>query len=182
MDIGVGAALRKRRNELGMTLRQVAEQTELTSGYLSQVENDHVSPSLKSLRRMGDVLRIPLFQLLSPSVSNPVVRSDERTVLKWFDTGDELLLLTPYRDWQMMPFYSSIPPGETREATRQDSAREEWMFVLSGSVQVALTNDQRHVLFEGDAIHFESSRLEAISNPTEETVTFIGMMTPPPMS
>ena len=40
----VGAALRRRRNELGMTLRELADEAELTSGFLSQVENDRVSP------------------------------------------------------------------------------------------------------------------------------------------
>ncbi len=182
MDIGVGAALRRRRNELGMTLRQVAEQTGLTSGYLSQVENDHVSPSLKSLRRMADVLRIPLFQLVSPPPGNPVVRANERTVLNWFDTGDELVLLTPYRDWQMMPFHSTMSAGETRKATRQDSAREEWLYILTGTVEVELVDDQCHELHEGDAIHFESSRLVAISNRGKKKAAYIGMMTPPPMS
>ena len=45
--MSVGAALRRRRNELGMTLRELADEAELTSGFLSQVENDRVSPSLK---------------------------------------------------------------------------------------------------------------------------------------
>ena len=55
----VGAALRRRRNELGMTLRELADEAELTSGFLSQVENDRVSPSLKSLGRIAEVLHIP---------------------------------------------------------------------------------------------------------------------------
>ena len=71
----VGAALRRRRNELGMTLRELADEAGLTSGFLSQVENDRVSPSLKSLGRIAEVLHIPLFQLLSTHAGNPVVRA-----------------------------------------------------------------------------------------------------------
>ena len=88
--MSVGAALRRRRNELGMTLRELAEEAELTSGFLSQVENDHVSPSLNSLGRIAEVLRIPLFQLLSTHAGNPVVRADERTAVPWMDTGVEV--------------------------------------------------------------------------------------------
>jgi len=179
--MSVGAALRKRRNELGMTLRQLAEEAELTSGFLSQVENDHVSPSLKSLGRIAEVLRIPLFHLLSQSVGNPVVRSNERTAIPWDDTGVEILLLTPHRDWQMLPFHRSMAPGETVDAVRLERAREEWIFVMSGTIEITLGDDECYVLEEGDAIHFESSRLVNVSNSTKKTATYICMMTPPPI-
>ena len=177
--MSIGAALRRRRNELGMTLRELAEETELTSGFLSQVENDHVSPSLKSLRRIAEVLRFPLFQLLSTHASNPVVRADERIAVPWMDTDVEAVLLTPYRDWQMLPFHRTMTPGERLPAVRLERAREEWYYVLGGAIEITLTNDECFVLEEGDAIHLESSRLHEVANPTDKTATFICMMTPP---
>ena len=74
----VGREVRLRRNELQMSLREVAELTELSTGFLSQVENDQVSPSLASLGRIAEALRIPLYELLSYDDRNPVVRSDDR--------------------------------------------------------------------------------------------------------
>ncbi|MEZ5279420.1 MAG: helix-turn-helix transcriptional regulator [Acidimicrobiales bacterium] len=50
----VGREVRLRRNELQMSLREVAELTELSTGFLSQVENDQVSPSLASLGRIAE--------------------------------------------------------------------------------------------------------------------------------
>ena len=177
--MSVGTALRKRRNEVGMTLRELAEQSELTSGYLSQVENDLVSPSLKSLGRLAEALRIPMFHLLSSSLGNPVVRAEERTSVRWMDTGVEVLLLTPYRDWQMLPFHRTMAPGEATKAVRLERAREEWYFVLSGTIEVTLTDDEHYVLCQGDSIDIESSRLAGISNPSDDTSEFISMMTPP---
>ncbi|MDE0900035.1 MAG: XRE family transcriptional regulator [Longimicrobiales bacterium] len=175
----VGAALRRRRNELGMTLRELAGEAELTSGFLSQVENDRVSPSLKSLGRIAEVLHIPLFQLLSTNAGNPVVRSGERVAVPWMDTGVEVVLLTPYRDWQMLPFHRTMAPGERLAAVRLEAAREEWYYVLTGAIEITLTSDEHFVLEEGDAIHFESSQLHEVANPTKKTATFICMMTPP---
>ena len=175
----VGAALRRRRNELGMTLRELAGEAELTSGFLSQVENDRVSPSLKSLGRIAEVLHIPLFQLLSTHAGNPVVRSGERVAVPWMDTGVEVVLLTPYRDWQMLPFHRTMVPGERLAAVRLEAAREEWYYVLTGAIEITLTNEELYVLEEGDAIHFESSQLHEVANPTKKTATFICMMTPP---
>ncbi len=177
--MSVGAALRRRRNELGMTLRELAEEAELTSGFLSQVENDHVSPSLKSLGRIAEVLRFPLFQLLSTHASNPVVRADERIAVPWMDTGVEAVLLTPYRDWQMLPFHRTMTPGERLPAARLERARAEWYHAPGGAMEITLTNAECFVLEEGDAIHFESSRLHEVANPTDKTATFICMMTPP---
>lgn len=177
--MSVGVALRRRRNELGMTLRELAEQAELTSGFLSQVENNLVSPSLKSLGRIAEVLRIPLFQLVSTDAGNPVVRANERTAVPWMNTGVEVVLLTPYRDWQMLPFHRTMAAGERLPAVRLERAREEWYYVLTGAIEITLTDGQCFRLEEGDAIHFESSRLSEVANPAKKTSTFICMMTPP---
>ncbi|NIR37288.1 MAG: helix-turn-helix domain-containing protein, partial [Actinobacteria bacterium] len=38
-ELKVGRELRQRRNELGLSLREVAELTDLSIGFLSQLEN-----------------------------------------------------------------------------------------------------------------------------------------------
>lgn len=179
--MNVGAEIHRRRTELGLTLRELADSADLTGGFLSQVENDRVSPSLKSLERIAEVLRTPLFHLLSQPVRDPVVRADERPSLPWGQGSDITVeLLTPYRDWQMLPFQRRMEPHEVLELVSSDHAREEWILVQSGSVEVRLSTDREYVLREGDAIHFESSRLLSISNPGKEAAVYVCMMTPPP--
>ena len=51
--------------------------------------------------------------------------------------------------------------------------------MLTGTIEITLTNEELYVLEEGDAIHFESSQLHEVANPTKKTATFICMMTPP---
>ncbi len=178
-DIQVGSELRRRRNELGLTLRQVAVQTDLTSGFLSQVENDRVSPSLKSLGRIAEVLHTPLFHLLSVSEGDPVVRATERPTVAFSKMGVDVQLLTPFRDWQMLPFQRSFKPGEEFTAIRLERAREEWIMIQSGVLEIMLDPDEVYVLEEGDTIHFESSRLLNIKNSGDKIATYICMMTPP---
>lgn len=178
-DIEVGADLRRRRNELGMTLRQVSDMTDLTSGFLSQVENDLVSPSLKSLGRIAEVLRIPLFQLLSTNGGDPVVRAGERETVPFAKMGVDVELLTPFRDWQLLPFKRVFEPGEEFTAVRLEGAREEWILIQDGTLEVTLHPEERYQLNEGDTIHFESSRLVGIKNTSKKSATYICMMTPP---
>jgi len=178
-EIEVGTELRRRRNELGLTLRQVSDQTDLTSGFLSQVENDLVSPSLKSLGRIAEVLRIPLFQLLSTNGADPVVRAGERPTVPFVKMGVDVELLTPYKDWQLLPFQRSFEPGEEFTAVRLEGAREEWILIQAGTLEVTLHPEERYFLREGDTIHFESSRLVGIKNTSDKLATYICMMTPP---
>jgi transcriptional regulator with XRE-family HTH domain len=75
----VGARIRRRRAERGMTLARVSEVTGLNVGYLSQVENDKASPSLETLAALAAALDVPIaWFLLDASVPPRVVRAAER--------------------------------------------------------------------------------------------------------
>ena len=75
----VGAQVRRRRRDRGLTLAGVAELTKLNIGYLSQVENDKASPSLETLAALAEALDVPIaWFLLDQSVAPRVVRASER--------------------------------------------------------------------------------------------------------
>ena len=77
----VGAQVRRRRRDRGLTLAGVAERTGLNVGYLSQVENDKASPSLETLAALADALDVPVaWFLLDQSVAPRLVRASERPV------------------------------------------------------------------------------------------------------
>ena len=71
----LGHRLRTRRQELGLSLRELAERVGLTASFLSQIERDLASPSIESLRKISDALEVPIFHfLIEPEVRSPVVR------------------------------------------------------------------------------------------------------------
>lgn len=175
----VGPELRRRRLELGLSLRELAEAAELSTGFLSQLENDQVSPSLASLERICKALRIPVFELLSSDDRDPVVRAGNRPVRRLGSTGTRAELLTNFDNWQMLPFTRTLAVGEKYEAVPIERAREEWMYVLSGTAEVYLRGQDPHLLEPGDSIHFASSRLEAVNSIGNEPLELICMMTPP---
>lgn len=75
----VGAQIRRRRRDRGLTLAEVAAATGLNIGYLSQVENDKASPSLETLAALAAAMDVPIaWFLLDQSVAPRVVRSAER--------------------------------------------------------------------------------------------------------
>jgi transcriptional regulator with XRE-family HTH domain len=75
----VGARIRRRRTDRGLTLAAVAAATGLNVGYLSQVENDKASPSLETLAALATALDVPIaWFLLDQSVGPRVVRAADR--------------------------------------------------------------------------------------------------------
>ena len=61
----VGAAVRRRRRALQLTLAVVAERSGLSVPFLSQVENDRARPSRASLEKVADALRTTAVELLA---------------------------------------------------------------------------------------------------------------------
>jgi len=177
----VGSELRRRRNELRLSLRELAESTGLSTGFLSQIENDHVSPSLASLERIGNALRLPLFEILSADNRDPVVRADQRPLVELQEPAVKVDVLTNFMNWQMLPYMRRLEPGEKYEAVRLERAREEWMFVLNGAMELNLLNQDVHRLERGDSVHFASGRLVSINSVGEVPLEIICMMTPPPI-
>jgi transcriptional regulator with XRE-family HTH domain len=77
--------IRTRRQELGLTLDQVAAATGLTRSFLSKVENFRTTPSLPSLFHIAQALSVTLSELVEGLDERPmlvVVRKDERQELQ----------------------------------------------------------------------------------------------------
>ncbi|MEU0395212.1 helix-turn-helix domain-containing protein [Streptomyces sp. NPDC006208] len=63
----VGAAVRRRRRALGLTLAAVSARSGVSVPFLSQVENERARPSMRSLQRVADALDTTAGLLLAAS-------------------------------------------------------------------------------------------------------------------
>ena len=61
-----GLRIRELRTEQGMTLSQLASQSGLSEGMISQVERGITDPSLETLRKISRVLNLPLSRAVQP--------------------------------------------------------------------------------------------------------------------
>ncbi|GAA4926781.1 helix-turn-helix domain-containing protein [Streptomyces coeruleoprunus] len=60
----VGAAVRRRRRALSLTLAAVAERSGLSVPFLSQIENERARPSMRSLECIADALKTTAVELI----------------------------------------------------------------------------------------------------------------------
>ena len=56
----LGAAIRKRRKQMQMTLQMLCDKSGVSMGYLSQVERGNATPSLGTLAQIADGLDVAL--------------------------------------------------------------------------------------------------------------------------
>lgn len=78
----VGAAVKRRRRALQLTLAVVSSRSGLSVPFLSQVENDRARPSHRSLELVADALETSAADLLAAAEASrtvDVVRADERS-------------------------------------------------------------------------------------------------------
>lgn len=58
--INLGARVRQLRNERDLSIRQLAEQSEVSPGYISQIENGKTNPSVTTLYAIATVMQVSI--------------------------------------------------------------------------------------------------------------------------
>jgi transcriptional regulator with XRE-family HTH domain len=131
----VGARIRRRRADRGLTLAGVAEMTGLNVGYLSQVENDKASPSLETLAALAAALDVPIaWFLLDASVAPRVVRARDRPRRRMPRDGGGLTQVDGGVARDIAIFEGTMPVGHRTGFHAHPG--DEHHVVLSGRVRI----------------------------------------------
>ena len=176
--MGLGNRIRARRQDLSLSLRDVAAKTGLTASFLSQMERDMASPSLESLRKVSDALEVPIFYFLAePLAQDPVVRCDQRLKLTLPRSNLTYELLSPSLNRKMEPFLVELAPGEKRITFPLREQTEEFVYVLQGQLEIQL-GEATHLLEPGDSVYFEGALLRCLLARGDDVLRFISVITP----
>lgn len=176
--MGIGERIRRQRQKLGFSLRELGARTDLTAGFLSQIENEQLSPSLNSLQSIASALQVPMFYFLENSQPSLVVRTHQRRKLYFPDSKIGYELLSPDLTRQMMPYLIRMDPGTRRVAMHLAKRTEQWMFVVQGKLEIKVS-DKTHFLEPGDCIYFDGDLLQEFAPASQEELHIICCMTPP---
>src|SRR5258708_37090282 len=92
MDLAVGRRIRERRRARALSLETVVARTDLSIGFVSQIERGLSSPSLRVLATLADVLGVGIAALFGATPSDDasggvVTRQPQRAELKLWRTG-----------------------------------------------------------------------------------------------
>lgn len=181
MNKNVGELIKQKRTENKMTLKDVSERTELSIGYLSQLERGLTSIALDTLKKVAGALDVEMDYFMEQPMSNTkaVVRSYEREILRI--GGNSILefnMTNRASDAEMFPKYVEILPQKVVEETVAYSHEgEEFVYVLEGILTLMLDGEVMD-LYPGDGAHYASTIDHNWSNQTNKVVKFITVNTP----
>ena len=178
----LGTRIRGLRKARGLTLTDLAQMSELTAGYLSQLERNLAYPSIPALfniaRSLGVTIQWFFASETVPAAEDEgyVVRKGNRQSIHYED-GIVDQLLTPLPNHQLEMLQSSFPPGTYSQQSYSHEG-EEAGYVLSG--QFELWVGERHFLLEaGDSFSFASHEPHRYGNPGKVETLVIWVITPP---
>ena len=161
----VGECIKALRERAGLTLQQLADRTGYTSALLNQVENHLVSPPLGSLGTIAHALEVSIGELWGERAREPfaLVRRDDRRQASRFASKEGVSYGYAYqslgfgkKNRHLEPFVVTLEPPTvaSRRASVHDG--EEFLFVLSGRVEVTLSGHS-DVLEPGDSIQYDAT-------------------------
>lgn len=174
----IGNRIRNYRQSTGMTIPQLAEKTELSRGFISQLENNKVSLSLDSLQRIALALNVPVKNFLEDQMMKPeVVRKDKRPVIKLDEESEIEILSAPFGHELQVVLVDLKADYQTGNSTHTHDG-EEFITVLKGKVRV-VQGDFSTILSEGDSIHLDSTYPHLCQNVEDYAARIIVALTPP---
>lgn len=173
----LGGRLRERRRALGLTLKEVADGSGLSVGFISQIERGITAPSLSSLVSVARFLGTEVGEFLSqPKGDVPITRHDQRPVYAVSPhslTYERVSSSFPGNVLRSVIIHE--PPGHRSEPISHEG--EEMFYVLEGTVTVEV-DGERTVLEAGDSLHFTSTKTHSSWNHSDSpaTILWVGTM------
>jgi len=170
VDATLGQRLRARRKAIGKTLQQVATESSLTVGFISQIERGISTPSLASLYNVAKALETTVDQFVSkaPTRSHSVVsHSGQRETYKVGGTARYYEFLERgFPDAKLNACLSHVPPGHLSEMMSHEG--EEFVYLVSGSMRYEV-DGVVYLCGPGDTLHFDSHKPHRGENIGTET-------------
>lgn len=177
--VNIGEKIRRLRMQCGLTQQELADRTELSKGYISQLERETTSPSIATLVDLLEALGTNLSEFFSEKDQETIVfRPDDA-----FEKSDEILgncirwLVPNAQKNAMEPILLTIEPGG-RTTEDNPHSGEEFGFVLSGSVVLHM-GTQRLRVRRGDSFYFSSDTFHSLENPGKTQAQVLWVSCPP---
>jgi transcriptional regulator with XRE-family HTH domain len=150
----LGNSLRYLREQQGISLRALAERTDFSASFLSQIENGQCSPSISSMEKIANALGVTLGQYFLSAKQQKVniVRASDRSSMALDWSRAEIASLGSLNSAsQFRASMLIIKPGGLTGKHATPSISDEFAMVFDGKVVLKL-QDGEQVLERGDSV------------------------------
>ena len=164
----VGTHVRRLRTQRGMSLRELARQTDFSASFISQLENGQVSPSISSMEKIATALGVTMGEFFAAAAGGEggaIVRAADRAAIDSGWSSAEIEALSPMKTGQRLePVLITLKPGGRSGKHPYPHSQVEFAYVLQGLLTLTL-GPEKHTLGPGDAVMILPKELRLWENP-----------------
>jgi len=177
----IGKRLKAIRSQKHLSQRELAKRSGVTNGTISMIEQDRVSPSIASLKKVLDGLPMSLADFFTYDLNQPEKRifysKDEMPEMGSDDVSYRLVgHMHPQR--QISILYETYQPGADTGEEMLSHKGEEGGYIISGRLEVTV-NELVKELGAGESYYFESHQPHRFRNISDKPCVLVTANTPP---
>lgn len=174
----IGAKIRNLRNQNGLTQEKLADRTELTKGFISQMERGLTAPSVSTLLDIVECLGTNLSDFFHEENELQIVYPKE----DYFEKEDEhknsiTWLIATAQSRSMEPILVQLQPGQSMPEDKPHEG-EEFGYVLDGEIRLHYGEDV-YTVRKGDSFIFPANRKHKISSACKKVSSILWISSPP---
>jgi transcriptional regulator with XRE-family HTH domain len=178
--VAIGARVKALREAMGLSLRDLAERSDVGAATLSQVERGESSPTLAVAARIAGGLELTLSQLLRIDETGHVVIVRHGNGRRSTRPGHQIEELTPPLPGQRADVSRhQLQPGASTGGAGDPPIHEpgsrETVVVLRGDVEITV-DGELHALTDGDSATFDADLPHRLHNPGEVTAELLAVI------
>ena len=173
----IGNRIRDLRNQNGLTQQELADRTELTKGFISQLERGQVSASVVTLFDLIECLGTTPAEFFRQE-EEKVVYSEKEYFEKIDEAGNSTQWIVPTaQKYQMEPLLVVLQPHSELEEDKPHTG-EEFGFLISGRLNLYLGDKVYHIR-AGESFYYQAAAPHRIVNPGNRPAKLIWVSSPP---
>lgn len=175
--MNIGSKIKRLRIANQLTLEELANRSELTKGFLSQVERNLTSPSITTLEDILEALGTTLHDFFSETQEEQIVFKKEDYFVNTQDDYEISYIVPNAQKNDMEPIMITLEPGG-QYIEEEPHEGEEFGYVLSGAIYLHL-GDKKVKVRKGESFYFKPKANHYISNAGKISAKVIWISTPP---
>ena len=178
----LGDQIRSIRKRQEITLKELAEKTGLSIGYISQIERNLTDPSLSTLRKISGALGVPTYLFLGDEPHGSLtLRKEEMIQLSQPNSNVRYQIMSPMPTGEFEPqslvARFELAPRSVDGELPVIHPSEDIVLLERGAVDVIIDGKPVH-LEAGDTTLIRSNLPHILSNPTDEVAMGYSILTP----
>ncbi|MBM6678172.1 helix-turn-helix transcriptional regulator [Faecalicoccus pleomorphus] len=173
----IGAKIKELRTRNGLTLEELASRSELTKGFLSQLERDLTSPSISTLEDILEALGTNLSEFFQSTPEQQIIFGKNDFFVDERDEHTVEWIVPNAQKNEMEPIRITIHPGCTSFIMKANEG-QEFGYVLNGQVELVI-GKKVYSMKAKDTFYLNGARSHFIRNKGKKDAVLLWIATPP---